>query len=143
MEIKYLETPDQIPLMYLCNGKSERRFVTAEKISVELSDGSVLIIEKGFETDLSSVPGWLWSFCRPLDRGMIGDLIHDKLWSEKQFELERFDWSIYATRKFADDERHRWRKKLVPHKWLKNAITHRVIRWVGGFFYSHQLRIPE
>jgi hypothetical protein len=143
MKLKYLETPGQIPLIYLCQGKSERRFITSESIHVELSDGSLLIIEKGFETDLSSVPGWLWSFCRPIDRGLIGDLIHDKLWTQKQVELERFDGSIYLSRKFADDERHRWRTKLVPHKWIKNHITHRFIRWFGGLYYSRQLSIPD
>lgn len=143
MEIKYLETPRQIPLVYLCTGKSQRRFVTAEKITVELSDGSWLIIEKGFGTDLSSIPGWCWSLFKPIDHGLIGDLIHDKLWREKEIELERFGWSIFATRKFADEERHRWRTSLVPGKWFKNAVTHRVLRLLGGFFYSHQLTIPE
>lgn len=141
--VKYLEQPKTIPLEFICDHKSGRRFAVCESMKIHLSDESILIIQKGFETDLSSVPGWAWSLFRPIDAGFIGDLIHDKLWADKKDELERYDWEIYRARKFADDERHRWRSSLVPEKRLKNWITHRFLRWIGGFYYSRQLNIPD
>ena len=141
--VNYLEQPKRIPLEFICDHKSGRRFALCEAMTVCLSDGSLLIIEKGFETDLSSVPGWAWSIFKPIDAGFIGDLVHDKLWADKQTELERFDWNIFRARKFADDERQRWRMALVPEKKIKNHTTHRIIRLIGGFFYSRQLNIPD
>ncbi|QHB40989.1 hypothetical protein HWC99_gp58 [Flavobacterium phage vB_FspS_tant8-1] len=143
MILEYLEQPTEIPLVFLCKHKSERRFAVNQDIFVTLSDGYVLKIEKGFETDLSSIPGWLWSIAKPIDSAFIGDLIHDKLWVDKKNQLERHNFSIFEARKFADDERMKWRKGIAPKKKLKNWITHRVIRWIGGFFYSRQLTIPE
>lgn len=141
--VGYLEQPPRIPMEFICDHASGRRFALCEEMIVTLSDGSLLRIEKGFETDLSSVPGWAWSIFKPIDAGFIGDLIHDKLWTDKENQLSRFGWEIYPARKFADDERHRWRTALCPEKKIKNAITHRIIRWVGGFFYSRQLAIPH
>lgn len=143
MIIDFLERPDEIPLIYKMDTLSERKFVVADDLFITLSDGYELHIEKGFETDLSSVPELLWSLMTPIDHGFIGDLIHDKLWTEKQNQFEHFGWNIYKARKFADDERLKWRKKMVPEKILKNYITHAVIRLVGGFFYSRQLNIPQ
>lgn len=143
MILEHLETPKKIPLSYLCDGVSQRRFVLDEDIFVTLSDGYELHIEQGFETDLSSVPNWMWSLFAPIDRGFIGDLIHDKLWTDKQKQFEHFQYNIFESRRFADNERLKWREHIVPEKGFKNKATHRFIRWFGGFFYSRQLRIPE
>lgn len=141
--LNYLEQPEKIPLTYLCNGKGGRRFVVSEDIFVTMSDGREMLIEEGFETDLMSIPSWAWSIMKPFDKGIIGDIIHDKLWTIKKEEFEYFKFNIFESRKFADDERLKWRKALVPNMKLKNIITHKVIRWVGGFFYSKQIEIPN
>lgn len=143
MKLKYLEQPTHIPIRYLPNEKGERTFEVYEAIEVELSDSYILKIEKGFLTDLSSVPKWLWSFFSPIDKAFIGDLIHDKLWADKQKQFEYFDYNTYKARKFADDERNKWRKALAPKKKFKNWTTHAVIRLMGGFFYSKQIKIPN
>ena len=46
-------------------------------------------------------------------------------------------------RKFADEERYRWRKKLAPKKKLKNFITHYFIRIFGRPFYDRRFKIPN
>ena len=74
--------------------------------------------------------------------GVLGDWIHDELWKDKQRQFEHFDYKIFKARKFADEERLRWRNALAPNKKFKNWITHRVIRLIGGVFYSNQLNIP-
>lgn len=122
--------------------KTGRQFLLGQDIVITLSDGRVITLPKGFETDLSSIPGWAWSFFRPYDDGLIGDLVHDYLWSEQLTEIQHFG-GTYAARKFADEERYRWRKALAPKSKFKNWFTHRLLRLVGGFFYSRQIKIPN
>lgn len=141
--LKYLEQPEKIPLTYLCNAKGGRRFVVSEDMFVTLSDGREILIEEGFETDLMSIPSWAWSILKPFDKGIIGDIIHDKLWVIKKEEFQHFNFNIFESRKFADEERLKWRQSLVPNLKIKNLITHKVIRWIGGFFYSKQIKIPN
>ena len=62
---------------------------------------------------------------------------------DKVGQIQHFDNSFYRARKFADEERYRWRKSIAPEKKIKNFITHYVIRIVGGVFYSKQINIPE
>lgn len=143
MELKFLENPTDIPLIYKTNVKGERTFEVSEEIKVTLSDGYVLTIEKGFQTDLASIPKWLWSFFKPIDKAFIGDLIHDKLWVDKIGQINHFDKNLYKARLFADKERTIWRKRIAPKKKFKNWITHRIIRLIGGFFYSRQISIPN
>lgn len=141
--LDYLEQPEEIFLSYQCKLKGERRFKVTKDIFVTLSDGYELLIQEGFETDLMSVPKWGWSIFAPIDAGIIGDLIHDKLWVDKQKQFEFFEYSSYKARKFADEERLRWREAIVPNKKIKNKVTHFFIRKIGGFFYSKQLQIPN
>ncbi len=132
-----------IPLTYDPSIEGGRTFIVAETINVVLSNGQRIVIEKGFKTDLASIPQCLWSLLTPIDEGFIGDLIHDYLWVNKQEQLKYFNYNIYNTRKFADDERNRWRTKLSPKRKLKNWVTHTFLRLLGGLWYSRQLKIPS
>lgn len=139
--VGYLQNIKQIPLSYITTDKSERLFVVEKDILVTLSDGRELLIEKGFETDLSSIPRFLWSIYKPFDVGLLADIIHDKLWVQKLDEIKRYGNS-YKARKFADEERKRWRNAIAPNHRTKNKITHGVIRLVGGYYYSGMAEIP-
>lgn len=57
-------------------------FTIEEDIKVELSDGSSIFIPKGFNTDLSSSPRWLWSLFPPIGDFIIASVVHDYLYSE-------------------------------------------------------------
>lgn len=131
-----------IPLGYQPWYTNERNFIILENIEVTLSNGSIYLIKEGTETDLSSVPSFLWSIIRPIDKAFIADLIHDALWVDKKNQILLFN-SVYEARLFADNERRLWRNKLAPSKKIKNYITHKVIRLIGGFYYSGQLKIPK
>lgn len=120
-----------------------RHYRTLIDLKVQLSDGYILKIPKGFIWDGASVPSWLHWLFPPIDEGALGDLIHDKLWMDKQAQFEHFGYNIYKARKFADDERLKWRKALAPKRKVFNWISHKVIRLLGGFFYSRQLNIPK
>ena len=142
MEASYFISPTKIHLAYLPNEKGERAFEVSEDIAVLLSDNRLIIIPAGFKTDLASIPQWLWSIIKPIDKAFIADLIHDHLWVSKLDEIAHFG-DIYQARKFADSERLKWRNALAPKKKFKNYLTHYVIRLFGGFFYSRQIKIPR
>ena len=142
METIYFAQPQKICLAYLPSESGERAFEVSEDIAVLLTDNRVIIIEKGFRTDLASVPQWLWSIIKPIDKAFMADLIHDKLWVSQFKEIEHFG-GTYQARLFADTERLKWRNALAPNKKVKNYFTHYVIRLLGGFYYSRQIKIPR
>lgn len=131
-----------IPLGYKSVLKGERTFIVLEDIKYIMSDGREIIVEKGFETDLASVPAWLWSLFKPIDCGFAGDLLHDKLWVSKIEEIQ-YHKNIHKARKFADSERLKWRKKFAPNHKVKNMVTHLTVRIVGSLMYSGQVCIPD
>lgn len=120
-----------------------RHWITTVDIEVVMSDGYVIKRPKGTIWDGASIPKWLWWLFKPFDEGGMGDWIHDELWKDKEGQFKHFGYNTYISRKFADEERLRWRKSLAPKKKIKNYITHWVIRIVGGLFYSKQLEIPN
>ncbi|MBT0549164.1 DUF1353 domain-containing protein [Riemerella anatipestifer] len=120
-----------------------RHYITLIDLEIQLSDGYILKIDNGFIWDGASVPSWLHWLFPPIDEGALADLIHDKLWTDKQKQFEYFGYNIYKARKFADDERLLWRKALAPKRKIFNWISHKVIRLLGGLFYSKQIKIPK
>jgi hypothetical protein len=120
-----------------------RTFQILEDLHYTDSQGRNIIVPKGFETDLISVPKWLWSLFTPFDEGLKGDIIHDFLWVNRVNEITLFEGNIFKARKYADDLRLDIRKELAPKNKLKNYITHYFLRWFGGFFYSRQIKIPN
>lgn len=52
---------------------------TTEDISIILTNGDEHFIKAGFETDLGSVPRWLWSWVSPWGRTDLGFVCHDYL----------------------------------------------------------------
>lgn len=130
---------------------NHRTFITLVDIECILSDGHKITIPKGFTTDLISIPKWLWTFLSPFDSLMIGDLIHDYLYTDKLSEIERHNLNIFYSQKFADDERHRWRLKIAEHITksdrnrfsIKNWLTNKVLRLFAKDFYIKKYSIPN
>lgn len=144
MKLSYLEQPtekwfERIP----ASEEHPRSWITIVDIEVEMSDGRILKREKGVVWDGASVPRWAWWIFSPIDEGAFGDWLHDELWTDKKTELEHFGYNIYKARKFADKERIKWRKSHAPGKWIFNFVSEKVIRLVGGFYYSRQKNIPK
>ena len=123
--------------------KYPRHWRTTVDIIIYLSDGHLLAKKAGTVWDGASIPKWAWFIFSPIDEGAIADFIHDCLWVDKEEEFARWDYNIYKARLYADTERNEWRKRLAPKRYIKNAVTHFVIRKIGGFFYSKQLQIPN
>jgi hypothetical protein len=69
---------------YSFNATKWEQFELMNDISFEMPDGSVLLIDKGFKWDLSSVPSFLWLFMKPFGKYDAAYLIHDKLYQDKE-----------------------------------------------------------
>ena len=120
----------------------DRIFYLNEDMEIILSDGRTILIPKGFETDLSSIPQIFWGVFKPFDKGLLGDLIHDYLWEDKMSETLLF-YSAYKAQEFADIERLKWRNKLAPELKIKNWLTHKVLRIFGAAYYKGKKKIPK
>ena len=120
----------------------DRIFYLGEDMQITLSDKRVILIPKGFQTDLSSIPQIFWGVFKPFDKGLLGDLIHDYLWVDKMAETLYFD-NAYTAQKFADEERLKWRNKLAPELKIKNWLTHKVLRIFGARYYKGKAKIPN
>ena len=120
----------------------DRIFYLGEDMQITLSDKRVILIPKGFETDLSSIPQIFWGVFKPFDKGLLGDLIHDYLWVDKMSETLYFD-NAYTAQKFADEERLKWRNKLAPELKIKNWLTHKVLRIFGARYYKGKAKRPK
>jgi len=119
-----------------------RHWKTLDDMNITLSDGRKILIKKDSIWDGASIPRWLWWLFKPIDKAAIGDRIHDYLWKNQVNEIIHFG-SIFEARKFADEERERWRCAIAPEKKYKNKITAFIIRKIGGLFYSRQIKIPN
>ena len=115
-------------------------WILNEDIEVLLTDGRTILIPKGFETDLSSIPRFLWGILKPFDKGLLGDVIHDYLWEDKMAETLYFD-SAYKAQLFSDRERDFWRKKLAKEFKIKNWVTYKALRIWGGKRYRGEVKI--
>lgn len=157
MKLAYLQYPTEDWYAKLEPTKEyPRAWITIVDIEVTLSNGYVLKRDKGCIWDGASIPKYLWWLLKPMDEASLGDWIHDELWGDKEEQLKLYDYSTYDARKFADDERLRWRKAQTDTNKVKlfgktifsfrtnvkNYLTHYVIRGIGGLFYSKQLKIP-
>ena len=143
MKLAYLQKPSFNFYTKVQETKEHpRHWKTLTDLEIQLSDGYILKIPKGYVWDGASVPKILWFIFPPIDDGLLGDLIHDKLWEDKQAQFHYFNYNTYKARKFADKERMRWRKAHAQDKKVFNFISNLVIRLIGGLYYSKQLNIP-
>ena len=141
--IKYLQKPKGVYFIRVKDNKDlPRHWAILKELKIELSNGEIITIPKDYIFDGASVPRILWWLFPPIDSGVMGDLIHDRLWENKKQQLEKYNYNSYKARKFADAERMRWRKGHAKNKVSFNIISNLVIRLIGGFFYSKQLNIP-
>lgn len=123
----------------------KKQWYLAEDMEIVMFDDRTIIIPKGFETDLSSIPSFLWGLLKPFDEGLLADLIHDYLYASdghKAEEIKHFG-SVFKAQRFADQERDRWRKKLAKEFPIKNWITYKALRIFGGKYYRGEKQLPK
>ena len=143
MKLNYLQKPTNAWTEPLPKTEEyPRHWVTIVNIEVTLSNGFILTVPKSEIWDGASIPRWLWWLMKPIDDGAFGDFIHDMLWMMFKEQIVLYNYNIYQCRLFADNERLKWRNALAPKKKIKTIVTHKIIRLIGGLFYSCQIQIP-
>ena len=78
-----------IVLQYV-QSKKGKKWKTFNKIDFPLSDGTILKIPKGFDTDLSTVPKILWGILPPFGNFLLAAIVHDYLYVTKDIRERKF-----------------------------------------------------
>ncbi len=123
--VEQLLSDELIVQSYIYSDKSGKYWKIQNPITVELSNGEVINIPKGFLYDMSTVPKWLWSFIRPFNDGLFGYLVHDALYVNKVNGM---------TRKQADKEMLFWTNITNDNK-FDNYLRYFVVRLLGWLWW--------
>ena len=103
-----------------------------ESISVTLSNGDSLIIEKGLQTDLSSSPKFLWWLFPPYGKFLLAALIHDYLYIN---DYKKSECNSKEARAFADYQMLYFSNKLNDNK-TDNYLRYWAVRLFGKKVWS-------
>ena len=142
MKVKLFEEPKDVWCAKITVSKKyPRHWITLFDLEVDLSDGSIINIPKGFIWDGASIPKWLWWMFPKIKLNSIVFLIHDFLYVDKKIQLFKHEFHIFEARKFADDEMRLWGLKHFSKFTIE--IFYFVIRKSGGLFYSKQFKLPN
>jgi hypothetical protein len=112
--------------------EDEKFWLLAKPLCIQLSNGRIIRIPKGFRTDLSSVPQSLWFLFSPYGDFNFAALIHDWLYISKPFGFGA------AQRKFADEEMFYWSKLL--NKNGSNICRFLAVRWFGWIVWKKGIK---
>ena len=123
--VEQLLSDELIVQSYIYSDKSGKYWKIQNPITVELSNGEVINIPKGFVYDMSTVPKWLWSFVRPVNDGLFGYLVHDVLYVNKVKGM---------TRKQVDKEMLFWTNITNDNK-FDNKFRYTIVRLLGWLWW--------
>ena len=123
----------ELPLTPVIGTKNVFRLT--QNIKIELSDGEIFLLKRGWEYDGASVP-WIFQPLFPKwGEHSYSSLVHDMLY-----------FTHYKSRKFADKEHYLW-GKTIGVKPLDNNIRYAFLRmfawyaWLKGkYFPSKRLK---
>jgi hypothetical protein len=107
------------------------KYTLINAISIQLTDGKVITIPKGFEWDLASVPKFLWWLMSPDVDSEIAYLIHDYLYinqtlPRKEADLEMYKWAVVT---------NGTRKKLTARN-IDNWLRWKAVVLFGNSVYK-------
>lgn len=107
------------------------KYTLINAISIQLTDGKVITIPKGFEWDLASVPRFLWWLMSPDVDSEIAYLIHDYLYinqtlPRKEADLEMYKWAVVT---------NGTRKKLTARN-IDNWLRWKAVVLFGNSVYK-------
>ena len=124
--VKQLLTDELIVQSFIYSDKSAKYWRIQKPLTVELSNGKFINIEKGFTYDMSTVPKWLWSIVRPFNDGLFGYLVHDRLYSVRGHNM---------TRKQCDTEMLFWTNLTNKNK-FDNYLRYYIVRLLGWLWWN-------
>ncbi len=129
IKINFGENPHVLPLDFLPYSKGSKWFSVYRSLDVELSNGDRIIIPAGFETDLASVPKFLWSFFPPFGDDLIAYIIHDYLYGTKFYD-----------RKFSDKEMYLW-AKAIRKDHIDPYLRYVTVRMFGSLVWDDVIKL--
>jgi hypothetical protein len=99
-ELQENRNPIKIKRVYGKN--SINNYELLEEVAIQLSSGRYILIPKGYQWDLSSVPRFLWWLLPPDGDFQMAALIHDycyeyKVLSRKEADKEMYKWSTVTS----------------------------------------------
>lgn len=107
-KLSQLDNP--VKISRVINGKKWNTYKLERSIRIQLSNGRIINIKKGFTWDLSSVPRIFWTLLPPDGNFIIAALIHDYLYKK----WKHWFWirKLSDPRKFADLEMLKWSRAM-------------------------------
>jgi len=102
-----------------------------------LSDGSEVIVEKGFICDLCSIPPFLHSFVSPYSSTVLAYILHDWMY-KNNYKLDEL--GEQQARLFADNEMLFYANKLDKEKEKTNEFLYKNVRLFGGKIYARNIK---
>lgn len=123
--IEKLMTDDLIVQSYVYSDKSSKFWKIQNSLLIKLSNNKYLKIDKGFYYDMATIPKWLWSIVRPFNDGLIGYLIHDRLYVIRDHEMSR---------KEVDKEMLFWTNLTNKNK-FDNYLRYFIVRLLGWLWW--------
>lgn len=135
----------KITFDYVFGKRSEKQlfdnsWALAKDIKVELSNGEIITIPKGFETDFSSTPEFLWGILKPFGDFLLAPIVHDYLY-RNNYKLDEL--GVYKARLFADREMLYISNITNSKKWynrLDNKIRYWAVRTFGWYTYKKSIK---
>ena len=103
-----------------------KKWQVDEPIKHRLHDHTTIIIPKGFTTDLSSVPKFLWGIFPPFGNFLLASIVHDYLYVIK----------YKSNRRFCDKEMLYLSNKLNKNK-IDNYIRYYAVRLFGWIYWDY------
>jgi hypothetical protein len=102
---------------------------------VQLSNGDLIVIKRGFETDLCSVPPFLHSFLSNSQRTMKAYIVHD--WIYKT-DYKRDELGDKKGKAFADKEMLYIANQIEPKLKKSNYIRYLAVKLFGKSTYKRR-----
>ena len=127
--VEKLMTDELIIQSYVYSDKSSKYWKIQEPLTIRLSNEKIINIGRGFYYDMSTVPKWLWSFTRPFNDGLIGYLIHDRLYiirdhnmSRKEVDREMLYWTNITNKNRFDNYFRYYMVRIFGWLWWYKII---------------------
>jgi hypothetical protein len=132
----------RIPLEYIRGRRTNRQlgdfsWELGANINVTLPNGKLVTLPKGFQTDFSSVPEFLWGILKPFGDFLIAPLVHDWMY---RTEYRKEELGTYGARLYADRVMFRISKDTNSAKWhnkLDNYARYFGVRAFGWYTYRY------
>jgi hypothetical protein len=99
------------------NDPARPMYVFIEPHTITLSNGFELYIEKGYKTDLATVPKFAWgSFPPQHEHNITASIVHDYLydnWRKLRFKLPKAQSRKWCDKEFLYHSKMNWRKYVM------------------------------